>query len=433
MKKTGPVAHSLFLDQILEDSGCFQGESFAGDRIHSPNWQQLVLGSSADEKSMSAISESKVLESKDATTWDWDVLASVFRYPPSHTLDGSGSSSELQTVRQFVKRVSDFFKPSNNLFAKVELKLKRARYLTKIGCLFCDFLVRSKSPEGTRFLDDFVIDITNEINLFLSSTSPPQDCLLSPTRIATTVCQYYFLFLGRLSRTPEGRAALDRQQVLHCLYELLAHRTDLYFKLVVASLDYSSPEWGSRNLLSKALKEGSEYTRLYATRFIGVLIRSRTQNIAQWGISLLVMQLSDKSSIIPWVSLDLLAEACDDKMNLEAVICAMKDADGGLDSLGLKGVFLRTQFLASGNGFKLLRQTGFLDDQLRRWRDEYNERYVTLVEEMLNDGFSHHQKNEERVYGRRSHEAHTVRNVYLPPHLYGQLASTEKGFKVNSK
>jgi rapamycin-insensitive companion of mTOR len=62
----------------------------------------------------------------------------------------------------------------------------------------------------------------------------------------------------------------------------------LYLKLVISSLDYTSSEWGSRNLLSKALKEGSEVCKLYATRFLGVLVRSRIPNIAQWGIELLV-------------------------------------------------------------------------------------------------------------------------------------------------
>ena len=56
-------------------------------------------------------------------------------------------------------------------------------------------------------------------------------------------------------------------------------------------------------------------------------------------------QLSDKSRVIPWVALDLLSEACDDKMNLEAVICALKAEDGrdGLESLGVKGTLLKTQ------------------------------------------------------------------------------------------
>ena len=64
------------------------------------------------------------------------------------TLDGTGggaSSSEVASARQFTKRISDFLKPSNNLFAKVELKSRqRARSLARVGCLFCDLLVRAR-------------------------------------------------------------------------------------------------------------------------------------------------------------------------------------------------------------------------------------------------------------------------------------------------
>ena len=115
-------------------------------------------------------------------------------------------------------------------------------------------------------------------------------------------------------RSAEGRAALDRHQVLHCLYELCSLRSsDLYLKLVLSSLDYSAAEWGSRhdpfterwrqifkethysnfpsrNLLEKALREGAESARLYTTRFLGVLIRSRAPNVTQWVIRLLVAQ-----------------------------------------------------------------------------------------------------------------------------------------------
>ena len=53
--------------------------------------------------------------------------------------------------------------------------------------------------------------------------------------------------------------------------------------------------------------------------------------------------------MIPWVALDLLSEACDDKMNLEAFICALKAEDGrdGLESLGVKGTLLKTQVCIS--------------------------------------------------------------------------------------
>jgi hypothetical protein len=89
---------------------------------------------------------------------------------------------------------------------------------------------------------------------------------------------------------------------------------------------------------------------------------------------------------------------------------------------------------------------------LQTWSDEYNTRYVFTVEELLNDGFSKHQHNEDRVcmnshlrkascatqsllffqsYGRRrSHEAHSTRDCYLPPHLYGQLAGNAEAFPL---
>lgn len=65
-------------------------------------------------------------------------------------------------------------------------------------------------------------------------------------------------------------------------------RSDMYLKLVISSLDFGCTDWGSRNLISKAMREGSDSCRLYATRFIGVLIRSRTANVTHWGIELLV-------------------------------------------------------------------------------------------------------------------------------------------------
>ena len=55
----------------------------------------------------------------------------------------------------------------------------------------------------------------------------------------------------------------------------------------------------------------------------------------------------------------------------------------------------------------MLSETGFLAAELAGWSSSARDSksgalcYVTLVEEMLSDGFSRHQKSEERVYGGR--------------------------------
>ena len=59
--------------------------------------------------------------------------------------------------------------------------------------------------------------------------------------------------------------------------------------------------------MSKALREGSETCRMYATRFLGVLIRSKSPNITQWGIDLLTAQLCDTTSkTVPFIALSKL-------------------------------------------------------------------------------------------------------------------------------
>ena len=132
-----------------------------------------------------------------------------------------------------------------------------------------------------------ILLLFQECFVSLTNAESAHDCLFSPTRIATTGCQYYFLFIGRLSRSERGRTILDSRSILGHFTELLTMRSDLYLKLVISCLDYSSVDWGSRILLSKALREGSETCRIYATRFLGVLIRSKSPNITQWGIDLL--------------------------------------------------------------------------------------------------------------------------------------------------
>jgi hypothetical protein len=58
-----------------------------------------------------------------------------------------------------------------------------------------------------------------------------------------------------------------------------------------------------------------------------------------------VGQLFDNSLNVPWTALDLLDEACDDKMNLEAVVCAMGESFLKLPRYTLAGFDLMTHTL----------------------------------------------------------------------------------------
>ena len=440
IKRRGPVGNSLFLNQIMAGSTRSVGrESFIGDRLHLPaNWSELLKHEpAANDRINSSIRDSHVnnITVNPDTDWDWDLITSVFKWP-SDTF----RSMDNPEHRNFVKKVVEFYKPSENKFSSIALKLpngnhnRRSKFLAKTGCYVLDFLISEHSTELSKILDNFLSDVKSNFQALIDSAST-HDCFLSPTRVATTTCQFYFLFIGRLSRSEIGRQSIDRNQILQIFTMMLSLRSDIYLKLVISTLDYSTMDWGSRILLSKALtKEESESCRLYASRFLGVLIRSRTSNVAQWGIQLLVSQLFDTSKTVAWVALHILEDACDDKMNLEAVVCAIKTRQlSDLNHLGLKGILLYTRFLSSSIGFDFLsdRDDGlFLIKELERWSNELNVRYVSLIEELLNDGLSRHQLNETRSYGRRSRESYSIKDVFVPPHLYGQLSLTQKGLDI---
>lgn len=71
------------------------------------------------------------------------------------------------------------------------------------------------------------------------------------------------------------------------------------------------------------------------------------------------------------------------------------------------------------------------DVELNRWQCTYNYRYVKLVEDVLNNTLTYHQKGEDGKYGRRIDRINLLtKNSHLPPHLYGQLALHVDGVEI---
>lgn len=54
--------------------------------------------------------------------------------------------------------------------------------------------------------------------------------------------------------------------------------------------------------------------RLYATKHLRVLLRANVEFFSNWGIELLVTQLHDRNKTISIEALDILDEACEDKV-----------------------------------------------------------------------------------------------------------------------
>lgn len=120
---------------------------------------------------------------------------------------------ESATNKQFCRRIMEFFKPTGNGFAKMMLQDKEVKLVARTGCAVIEFLVRDPSAESSIILNEFFVDLKNQLSLLISSTST-HDCLLSPSKVGSSACQYYFIFIGMLSRTVNGRKRLDNHGIL---------------------------------------------------------------------------------------------------------------------------------------------------------------------------------------------------------------------------
>jgi len=116
-------------------------------------------------------------------------------------------------------------------------------------------------------------------------------------------------------------------------------------------------------------------------------------------------------------------------MNLEAMVCALQNKN--VDHLGIRGEVLKVRLLVSSTyGLKVLNNEEMLEDIIKSWTEHLNQSYVSLVEDLVSDGLTRHQRDDDLSYGRRTFDAHAVRSAFLPFHLYGQLASTKLGLEV---
>ena len=112
----------------------------------------------------------QVIPNRDPQSWRWDIVMSVLRWPS----DGL-KRMEDTNYKIFIKKITEYFKPSFNMFSRLDLENEKTRQQGRIGCSLLDFLISSTSfvqdadrrgvePESSVLLDDLLrrISISNK-------------------------------------------------------------------------------------------------------------------------------------------------------------------------------------------------------------------------------------------------------------------------------
>ncbi|XP_055383093.1 rapamycin-insensitive companion of mTOR isoform X2 [Condylostylus longicornis] len=363
------------------------------------------------------IKDSNVLVHADGNQWDWEIVIAILRSDAIGKLD--------DTKCRFLKRLEHYFKPSSNRFSHQDLSHGRniPAYVTA-GLDLIDWMLQSSELECTRLLTDLFHDISNQL-LAISTSNRAHDCLFSPQHMSSTMCQHYFLFIGRMCRHERGLTILSNTGVFKQLTNLVTTTFHVcYIKLIVTGLDYTL-DAEPRRILEQALTiSKARDGRLYATQFMLVLLRAKVPNFEIWGIPMIINQIKDQERRVVLAALEILEETCHDKLYLEELVSIWPD----LTEMREAGKILMSRYYSIPRG--LNHPQANVKVEIELWKNEYNKKYVLLVEAETHASLTLHIKNEDGFYSRRTCQ---TRPVIIPPniqpHLYGQLVQTEQGFK----
>ncbi|KAK3609904.1 hypothetical protein CHS0354_036667 [Potamilus streckersoni] len=421
LRKRGPLPCSLYLEQLVHNNAADKDKSKAFyinlDNLFSNHG--LKHNTSEDIISQ-AIRDTQVFHTKDNTNWDWDLIGYILKWP-----DDKLKRLEEQSHLRFIKRLVYFFKPTNHLFSRIGHDCENGKKIALVGCQLLKFLLRCSQEEATKQLMDFLVDVA----LCLSELSAPRidpESVLSPINIQNTLSHYYFLFIGSMSASVTGDRYLEKTSIYqHLLAVVTATTQDSYIKLIVSCLSYTK-DGNTRAILSKALCGSSESARLYTTKLMRVLLRTKSLGFQTWGIEYLVTQLYDQSRAVAMMALSVLEEACEVVDNLYSLVKLRPS----FLQLGEKGVLILCRFMSIPKGFKFLMDANYTMTELKKWHQKFNTRYVDIVEEMLNEALTTYEKKYEGSYTRCSSRKRKRKDVFVPVHLYGELVQHKEGYNL---
>ncbi|XP_053949989.1 rapamycin-insensitive companion of mTOR isoform X1 [Anastrepha ludens] len=387
----------------------------SSSRRSSFRFKRKLLPFFENQRVAKLIRDSNVLASPDISNWDWEIVITILRSNVMRRVD--------DTVNNFLKTLLDYYKPSKNRFSHEDLAHGRAiPAFVVAGLDFIDWLLASPMMESIRILTDYFSDISKQL-LAVSTSSRVHDCLFSPQHMSNTMCQQYFLYIGRMCRVQKGIRILTDTAVFEHLINLVRNTDHIcYVKLTVSGLDYSL-ESVTRKVLEKALTAAKIRSgRLYATQFLTVLLRARLHNFEVWGIPLIIQQTKDPDRSVVLAALDVLEEACHEKYYLEEIVSIWPN----LKSLGDVGRLLMARYYSLSRGLNHLKAR--IQEEIEYWKNGYNKRYVLLVDANTHSSLTLHVRNEDGHYSRRNCN---TRPIIIPPniapHLYGQMIQTAQG------
>ncbi|MCJ1424815.1 hypothetical protein MMC29_002703 [Sticta canariensis] len=373
----------------------------------------------------SLLLETQVLTTVNYLKWRWDLINDLIEGP----LLNPRRLEETIKTSKFLKRIIGFYQPFKFRFSDARNTKPNQRYV-RTGCLLIKTLLQN--PEGITYLTEskFIRQLAQclaELDKMSGATSPAP--FFSLYKVSETLTGSYFALLGALSSDPRGLLIMERWRMINMFYHImdLKDRDDLV-PMLLGSMDFSL-ESHLRVMLSKGLTACPKKIRIYATKLLRPYATTPLQGIrrqpnepgrCEWAIRLLVTQLYDPEVEVCEVAVQILEEACNQRLHLEYVVRCRP----ALDHLGEIGAPLLLRFLSTSLGYQYLDGLDYITQEMDDWFLGRNDSYVRLVEASLSRALSA-QPERPKWTGDDHLQPHDYGIV--PPHFYRELTRTVEG------
>mmetsp|Transcript_21477 Transcript_21477/g.31154 ORF Transcript_21477/g.31154 Transcript_21477/m.31154 type:complete len:1569 (+) Transcript_21477:93-4799(+) len=342
-------------------------------------------------------------EGKEPFRWDWAVINDLLDYSLRNA-DRLGEA--LKT--KFIKRLSGFYRCSTEekgYFANLEWEPNHLHYL-ECACNLYTILAESDSGLGFLMHDrrgllfaELVRDLEAVLTIAAATKTAQQNGqvyavplsrhsqVLNVFRSAgcsQTMAREYFCVMGRLSHSPQGRHLLNSCQTYDHLSRLGHYASlDYLSRVALTALGFTDGGFMSKDLLQIYTTSGgtSPDLRLYCHTLLRALLRSRSREVCEWGMELMVDQLVyphvPRKSIIR-----CLEEAAQDREYLKELILKEPEIVGD----DMTNLLIR--FLALPEGFHYLSALNWVEKELSHWKSHKCKEYASRVELALAKGLN---------------------------------------------
>lgn len=373
--------------------------------------------------------DSKVLQTKDFTRWNWNIINELLEGP----LLNKKQLEELVKSTKFIRRLLVFYRPLRLRFSNVNRGAKLSQKYVQVGCQF--FKTLTATPEGIKILMDDTKIIPQLASLmFRAMEGNISGNIFDKNRLKEKMIFGYFKFIGILTQSTNGIHVLTRWNFFTVIYKMFQFESKLGLEFLLLTIPELDLKYSShcRAIMGKALVVANEKVRIKATKHIGdklkellsikecdLKLKANKTRLQEYKMEMLTRQLYDLSPSVVAVA---------DQALYECIV-----AGNGSEELGTsfrmflnQMVFIRSpilfELLSRPYGFQLLNEINFVKEERDSWLSKKNVEYVHIVEEFLKKNQSINAKS--LTFQQKGR---------LPLHFYESLTRTEDGILLLSQ